>query len=91
MRATARGKGESLEFYCLVLTTNLPTYNLAKFVRILKTADAPMNSPLSKKPNLTLFLGPLIFIVMDERAKSARSLGAALVISSYFTPFIYRV
>ena len=81
LREMQRGKRGSLECLCFALTTCLPTYNLANLVCIFKTADAPMYSPLSKKPNLTLFLGPYVLILMAERARSALSLGGASVIS----------
>ena len=47
-----------------------------------------MYSPFRKRPNLTLFLGPSVLIVIPVRAKAARSLGGASTISSYFTPLI---
>ena len=37
------------------------------------------------------FLGPLMFIVMADRARAARSRGGASVMSSYLTPLINSV
>ena len=54
LRASARGKEESFECCCFVVTTFLPTYNLANLVWLFKTADALMCTPLSRKPKVTL-------------------------------------
>ena len=92
LKAITRGKYGSFEPFCYFeMIVCLPTESLANLVSVLRITDTPMHSPLRKSENLALFLCPSIFIMIAERASAARSLGAASLISSNFTPLIARV
>ena len=81
LKEIASGKIDSPALLYFALTTCLPTDSLPNLVSKLRSTETPMYSPLRKRPNLAVFFGPSIVMVMPVRASAALSLGGAGLIS----------